>query len=117
MNKEQKKQETGNKEYDSLKASVVQLVGGNNDGKNLYLEVEVFDGEHTNRFEPVFPIDTSADEVTDYLKSIIEKNPKLPTELVQLLQRKIFWDGKKEGWFSQFANEEPVAIDGKDKKK
>lgn len=112
MHKEEHKP-TGNKEYDSLKASVATLVGGNSDGKNLYLEVEVFDGEHNNRFEPVFPLNTSAEEITAYLKSIIEKDPKLPTDVIGIMQRKVFWDKKKEGWFSQLANEEPVAMDEK----
>lgn len=116
MDKSHEDKKTGIQEYDKLKASVATLVGGNSDGKNLYLEVEVFDGEHNNRFEPVFPLNTSAEEITQYLKSIIEKNPKLPTEVVSLLQRKIFWDTKKEGWFSQFANEEAVSIDDKHKK-
>lgn len=102
---------TANKEYAGLKNSVAQLVGGNSDGKKLYLEVEVFDGEHTNRFEPEFPANTSAEEVTEYLKSLIEDNPKVPDEIVGLMQKKIFWDAKEDGWYSQFANEKPVRMD------
>lgn len=102
---------TGNPEYDSLKASVATLVGGNSDGKNLFLEVEVFDGEHTNRFETTWPADTEAGEVTDYLKSIIEKNPKLSPEIVGLMQKKVFWDKTEQGWYSQMGQEKPVRMD------
>lgn len=103
--------ETGIKEYDSLKASVATLAGANSDGRNLYLDVEVFDGEHTNRFESIWPAETKAKEVTDYLKSIIEKNPKLDPEIVGILQRKVFWNKDENGWYSQAGNEKPKRMD------
>lgn len=106
-----------NKEYDSLKASVVTLAGANSDGKHLFLEIDVFDGEHTNRFEPVFDVDASAEEITDYLKGIIEKNPKLKPEIVGLLQKKIFWDKTEEGWYMQSGNDKPVRMDKDSKPK
>lgn len=106
-----------NDEYESLKASIATIVGGNTDGRNLYFTVEVFDGEHNNRFETVWPVETEAEEVTDYLKSIIEKNPKLNGDIVGLMQRKIFWDQKENGWYSQMGNEKPVRMDKDDKKR
>jgi len=105
-----------NKEYESLKASIATLVGANSDGKNLFLVVEVFDGEHNNRFEPVFPADTKAEEITEYLKSLIEKNPKLSDEIIGMIQKKVFWDKAEEGWYTQTGNEKAVRIsDEKDK--
>ena len=107
---------TGIKEYDALKASVVQLVGANSDGRKLYLVVEVFDGEHTNRFEPEFDLDTSSEEITDYLISIIEKDPRVKPEITGLLQKKIFWDKAEEAWFTQAGNEKPQKIEHRAKK-
>lgn len=105
---------TGIAETDSLKASVATLVGANSDGKNLYLEVEVFDGEHNNRFESIWPADTSAKEVTAYLKSIIEKDPKIPAELVGLMQKKVFWNKEEKGWYMQDGQQKAVRLDKKD---
>lgn len=102
---------TMNKEAQSLKTNRVTLVGGNTDGKNLYLEVEMFDGEHTNRFEPVFPLDTTAEEITQYFKTIIEKNPKLSSEIVGMMQKTVFWDATEESYYTQTANQKPVRID------
>lgn len=103
-----------NKEYDGLKATSVSLVGGNSDGKKLFLDIEVFDGEHTNRFEVEFPAETSAEDVTNYMIDIIEDNPKLPTDIIGLMQRKVFWDTQEKGWYSQGGNEKPVRLDKQD---
>lgn len=102
---------TGIKEYDSLKADVVTIVGANSDGKHLFLEVEVFDGEHTNRFETTWPAETKAKEITEYVKSIIEKNPKLDPEIVGLMNKKVFWDKDEKGWYMQDGQQKPVRID------
>lgn len=103
-----------NKEYDSLKAQSVTLTGGNSDGKTLFLEIQVFDGEHTNRFEVDFPVNTTAKEITDYMIEIIEDNPKLPPELVALMQRKVFWDADEKGWYSQSPSEKPKRLEDQD---
>lgn len=95
----------------SNKASRATLVGGNSDGRNLYLEVEVFDGEHNNRFEPVFPLNTSAEDVTNYLKDIIEKNAKLPDDVMGLMQKTVFWDAAENGWYTQVGSQKPVRMD------
>lgn len=102
---------TGIKEYDSLKASVVTIAGANTDGKHLFIDVEVFDGEHTNRFETIWPADTGAKEITNYAKSIIEKNPKLEPEIVGLMSKKVFWNKDEKGWYMQDGQQKPVRID------
>lgn len=102
---------TGIKEHDSLKASIVTIAGANNDGRNLYLEVEVFDGEHTNRFETVWPVGTKAREITEYAKSIIEKDPKLDPEIVGILNKKVFWNRDEEGWYMQDGQQKAVRMD------
>lgn len=109
--KETNHKATGIKEYDSLKASIVTIAGANSDGRNLYLDVEVFDGEHTNRFETVWPQNTKAKELTDYAKAIIEKNPKLDPEVVGLMNKKIFWDKDEEGWYMQEGQQKPTRMD------
>lgn len=103
-----------NKEYDSLKAASVSLVGGNSDGKKLFLIVEVFDGEHTNRFEVEFPAETTAEEVTNYMIEIIEDNPKLPVAIVGLMQKKLFWDEVEKGWYSQSGSDRPLRLKDQD---
>lgn len=110
----EKDTQKSNKEYDGLKATSVSLVGGNSDGKKLFLEVEVFDGEHTNRFEVDFPLETTAEEITNYMIEIIEDNPKLPADVVGLMQKKVFWDATEQGWYSQSANEKPVRLKSQD---
>lgn len=112
--KENKDTQKSNKEYDGLKATSVSLVGGNSDGKKLFLDVEVFDGEHTNRFEVDFPLETTAEDVTNYMIEIIEDNPKLPPEIIGLMQRKVFWDAAEKGWYSQAGSEKPVRLKDQD---
>lgn len=85
----------------NLKTTKVTVVGGNTDGRNLFMEIDAFDGEHNNKFYPVFPYKTSAEEIVDYMKELIEDNPKMPTEINQLMQTGIFWDGKNEEWMIQ----------------
>jgi hypothetical protein len=106
---------TGIKDYDSLKASVVTIAGANSDGKNLFIDVEVFDGEHTNRFETIWPADTNAKAITDYAKSIIEKNPKLSNEIVGLMNKKVFWNTEEKGWYMQEGNTKALRMDKDDK--
>lgn len=102
---------TGIKEYDSLKASVVTIAGANSDGKNLFIDVEVFDGEHTNRFETTWPVGTKSKEITDYAESIIEKNPKLEADIVGLMNKKIFWNKDENGWYMQDGQQKAVRMD------
>lgn len=102
-----------NKESESLRIGSAALVGGNTDGKKLYLEVETFDGEHTNRFEPEFPLGTTAKDITDYLKSIIEANPKFPAELSSLMNKKVFYDQTEKAWYTQEGVHKPVKLDDK----
>jgi|GEM_PF-2740510 len=105
---------TGNKEYDKLKAMSVGLVGGNSDGKQLFLAIEVFDGEHTNRFEVEFPVGTTSEKVADYMIEIIEDNPKLPPEIINMIQKRIFWDETEKGWYSKADGEKPVRLVSQD---
>lgn len=102
---------TGIKEYDALKASVATLAGANSDGQSLFLNVQVFDGEHTNEFETIWPVKTTAEEVKNYLKSIIEKNPKVDAEIVGLMQKKIYFDQTEKEWYIQAGNEKPVRLE------
>lgn len=106
---------SGIQETDSLKASVVTIAGANTDGRHLYLDVEVFDGEHTNRFETIWPADTKAKEITDYARSIIEKDPKLDPEIVGLMQKKVFWNKDERGWYLQDGQSKPQRMDNGDK--
>lgn len=106
---------TGIKEYDSLKASIVTIAGANSDGKTLFVDVEVFDGEHTNRYETMWPADTKAKEITDYAKSIIEKNPKLDPEIVGIMNKKIFWNRDEDGWYMQDGQAKPQRMDNEHK--
>lgn len=104
-------QPSGIKEYDSLKASVVTIVGANSDGKTLFVDVEVFDGEHTNRFETQWPEGTKAKVITDYARSIIEKDPKLDPEIVGIMNKKVYWDKDERGWYMQDGTNKPLRLD------
>lgn len=115
MNHTKEKEPTGIKEYDSLKASVVTIAGANTDGKHLFIDVEVFDGEHTNRFETIWDASTKSKEITDYAKSIIEKNPKLDPEIVGLMNKKVFWNKDEDGWYMQDGQQKAQRIDNADK--
>lgn len=108
---------TGIKEYDSLKAGIVTIAGANTDGQSLFIDVEVFDGEHTNRFETIWPASTKAKEITDYAKSIIERNPKLDPELVGIMNKKVFWDKNEDGWYMQDGQQKAVRMDKDTKSK
>lgn len=108
--KEAPQKQTGIKEYDSLKASVVTIAGANSDGQSLFLDVEVFDGEHTNRFETIWPASTKAKAITDYAKSIIENNPKLDPEIVGLMNKRVFWNKDEKGWYMQDGQQKAVRI-------
>lgn len=81
----------------SLNARVT-LVGGVSDGKNLFLQVDAFDGEHTNRFYPIFPADASAEDVTDYMKHLVEAEPKLSPEVAGLIQTGVYYDKENDVW-------------------
>jgi hypothetical protein len=111
LTKHEDTKKTGVKEYDSLKASVVTIAGANTDGKHLFVDVEVFDGEHNNRFETIWDAGTGANELTDYCKSIIEQNPKLEPEIVGLMNKKIFWNKDENGWYMQEGTQKPVRMD------
>jgi hypothetical protein len=112
--KENKDTQKLNKEYDGLHATSVSLVGGNSDGQKLYLEVEMFDGEHTNRFEVEFPIDSKAKDVADYMIGIIEDNPKVPPEIIGMMQKKVFFDAVESGWYWQSGNEKAIRLKDQD---
>jgi hypothetical protein len=93
-----------------LKNSRATVVGANTDGKNLFMEIDVFDGEHNNRLEPVFPAGTTSVAITDYLKKLIEDNPKLPAEIVGMMQKTLFWDAVEESWYMAVGNQKPVRL-------
>lgn len=57
------------------------------DGTNLYLEVSVFDGEHTQpMLRPVFPVTATAATITAYLQTIANNRPAL-TDAIAALSR------------------------------
>lgn len=88
----------------------VTLVGGNTDGKNLFLEVSVFDGEHNNLLKPVFPFNTKAEAVLAYMQEIIETNPKFPDDLSSMMQKTFFWDVEEEAYYTQVGNAKAVRV-------
>jgi len=88
----------------SDKRSTATLVGGNTDGKNLFLEVEVFDGEHTNKLHPIFPAGTTGESVISYMKELIEKEPVFPVDLASLIQTTLYWDKVNESWYVKYSN-------------
>ena len=49
--------------------------------------------------------------ITDYAKSIIEKNPKLSPEIVGLMQKRIFWNKEEDGWYMQDGQQKAVRMD------
>src|SRR5687767_2759406 len=87
------------KEVESKKISRCTVTGGTTDGKNLYMEISVFDGEHTNKLAPVFPANTTAAAINSYMKELIEKSPKLPAEIESLMQSTLYWDAVEESWY------------------
>lgn len=98
---------TDNKESAKLRISKVTITGGNTDGKTLFMEIDVFDGEHTNRLEVDFPFNTSAEEITKYCYRLIEENPKMPPEIVGLMTQTIYWDADEAGYYSRVGNGKP----------
>jgi hypothetical protein len=96
-----------------LKNSRVTVAGSNTDGKNLFMEVDVFDGEHNNRLFPVFPAGTTAQAITEYCKKLIETNPKVPAEISGMMQKTLFWDATEESWYMAVGNQKPVRLKDK----
>lgn len=93
-----------------VKISRVTFVSANTDGKNIFAEVDAFDGEHTNKFYPVFGADAGLDEIKDYMKSLIDESPKLSNELTGFLQGEIYVDPKApENWMIKTPTEAAVA--------
>lgn len=69
------------------------------DGKNVFLEIDLTDGQTTLKLEPTFPKDASADDVIAYMKGLVEDNPVLTPELQELIGLSLVWDSTDESWY------------------
>lgn len=60
------------------------------DGTNIYLEVEIFNGDVTlPMLRPVFPIGTTAAEITTYLTTIANIRPTVAAAIIDLVNSPI----------------------------
>lgn len=56
------------------------------DGSNLFLEIEVFNGDVTESLiRPVFPVGTSLATIRSYLQTIANNRPTISSDLVPLI--------------------------------
>ena len=56
------------------------------DDTNLFLEISIFDGEHTlPPLYPSFPVDTSATTIRAYLQQIADNAPALSADIAALV--------------------------------
>lgn len=56
------------------------------DGTNLFLEIGVFDGEHTfPPIRPSFPVGTTAATITAYVQQIADNTPTLAADIGDLV--------------------------------
>jgi hypothetical protein len=56
------------------------------DGTNLFLDVEVFNGDTTLPIlRPIFPVGTSASTIQDYLEVIANNRPTLAADIAALV--------------------------------
>lgn len=81
-----------------LATNKVTVTGGNTDGKHLFMQIDVFDGEHTNRFLPVFDFNISTNELNNYLKSLVDHSTKLPDEIAGMMGMSVWYDSKEESY-------------------
>lgn len=60
------------------------------DGTNIFLEVEVFNGDVTlPLLRPIFPVGTSAATITSYLTNIANNRPTLAADIVAMVNSPI----------------------------
>lgn len=109
----QEKEEVKQKNLANGRASVVS---GLTDGKTLFMEIDLFDGEHNHRFFPTFAADTKAEEITEYMKHVVENAPKVSPEILALIQTGIYYDTQMAVWMIKPATGPAVPEKDKDGK-
>lgn len=72
----------------ALSSVVIRSVAS--DGTNIYLEVEVFNGDVTlPLIRPVFPVGTTAATIRTYLTTIANNRPSLPADILAMVNSPI----------------------------
>ena len=60
------------------------------DGTNLFLEVEVYNGDRTlPLLRPTFPVGTTASEIQTYLQTIANNRPSITQDIAELINARI----------------------------
>lgn len=100
-----------------LKTTRVSVIGGNTDGKTLFMEIDAFDGEHNNKFYPHFDADASSDDIIEYMKSLIDGTPQVKPEIASLMNATLSYDNNAEKWMLQPQTGPVIDLDEAKKKK
>jgi hypothetical protein len=71
-------------------AYTVTVISIVSDGTNIFLEVQIYNGSQTlPLIRPTFPVGTSRATIVSYLQTIADTQPKMPTDLPDLVSATI----------------------------
>lgn len=69
---------------------IVAIKSITTDGTNLFVTLSIFDGVHTfPDITPVFPADTTADQINAYVQTVADNRPALSADIGDLVNKTV----------------------------